>query len=213
MVANDSKAAIAWGNQLPQGEGRNSYMAGVASGLAQNGPEEATKFVMTLAPGPARDQATLTVVSRWASSDPKAAMAWVSALPESTTRSSAIQTAVSSWANQDPARAGEWLAALPPGKDQDRLIQSYVSSTSSQYPEYAAPMTAGISDVNQRYSSIETVARQWLQIDPKAAGAWLATTPLPDDRKARLLNPGQPPARTSSAQPGFSGPSGVINLQ
>jgi hypothetical protein len=39
----------------------------------------------------------------------------------------------------------------------------------------------------QRYDLIETVARAWLQADPAKAGAWLATTSLPEDRKQQLL--------------------------
>jgi hypothetical protein len=34
---------------------------------------------------------------------------------------------------------------------------------------------------------IENIARQWLDMDPKAAETWLAQTSLPDDRKQRLL--------------------------
>jgi hypothetical protein len=34
---------------------------------------------------------------------------------------------------------------------------------------------------------IENVARAWLQDDPAKAGAWLATTSLPEDRKQQLL--------------------------
>jgi len=52
-----------------------------------------------------------------------------------------------------------------------------------------APWVARMTDPNLRNSSIENVARQWLQSDRKAAESWLAQTSLPDDRKQRLLVP------------------------
>ena len=67
------------------------------------------------------------------------------------------------------------------------MLQSFVSQISWQFPDLAAPLALQISDPNQRNSAIENVARQWLQVDPKSAEAWLGQTPLPDDRKARLL--------------------------
>ena len=66
-------------------------------------------------------------------------------------------------------------------------MQSFISATSWQFPELAAPWAVRIGDPNQRNSSIENVARQWLEVDPKAAEAWVAATTLPDDRKERLL--------------------------
>ena len=76
---------------------------------------------------------------------------------------------------------------LPDDKGKERAMQSFVNQISWQFPDLAAPLTAQISDVNQRNSAIENVGRQWLQVDPKSAEAWLAQTSLPDDRKARLL--------------------------
>ena len=56
----------------------------------------------------------------------------------------------------------------------------------------AAPWTETISEPNQRNSMIENVSRQWLNTDPAAAQAWLAKTPLPEDRKQQLLEQFKP---------------------
>ena len=66
-------------------------------------------------------------------------------------------------------------------------MQSFISQTTWQFPELAAPWAVKIADATQRDFSIENVARQWLQVDPKSAEAWLAATPLSDERKQRLL--------------------------
>jgi hypothetical protein len=78
---------------------------------------------------------------------------------------------------------------MPADKAQERAIQSFVNQISWQFPDIAAPFADKISDLNQRNSAIENVARQWLQVDRKSAEDWLAQTQLPDDRKQRLLKP------------------------
>ncbi|MDB6121257.1 MAG: hypothetical protein JWQ71_250 [Pedosphaera sp.] len=67
------------------------------------------------------------------------------------------------------------------------MVQTYINQLSSQFPEIAAPWVETISDEKQRNSYVENIARQWLEVDPQAAGTWLPGTSLPDDRKQRLL--------------------------
>jgi hypothetical protein len=40
---------------------------------------------------------------------------------------------------------------------------------------------------------MENIARTWLRNDPQAATTWISGSNLPDDRKQRLLNNGNPP--------------------
>jgi hypothetical protein len=94
---------------------------------------------------------------------------------------------ISAWANSDPAAAGQWLGSLPASDATDLTITAYVGQVASQSVPMALPWLDKIRNSDQRNSAIESVAREWLQIDPKSAEAWLGKTSLPDDRKAQLL--------------------------
>ncbi len=48
--------------------------------------------------------------------------------------------------------------------------------------------TAGNADM--RVQKLEGLARTWLEKEPAAAQAWLERASLPEQVKARLLNPG-----------------------
>jgi hypothetical protein len=141
--------------------------------------------------GEAQSRAAQQVAGQWATVDPKAAVDWVSKFPDNEARNDAILQVISTWANADPAAAGQWLGSLPAGEARDLTITAYVDQVASQSVAMALPWIDKISNADQRNSAIGNVAREWLQIDPKAAEAWLAKTPLPDELKAELLK--QPP--------------------
>ena len=101
---------------------------------------------------------------------------FVGSFPNGSTRDNAIQNLMSGWSHNEPRAAGDWLASLPTDKGRERAIQNFVNQVSWQFPDLAAPFADKISDPNQRNFAIENVARQWLQIDKKAAIAeagWL----------------------------------------
>jgi hypothetical protein len=111
----------------------------------------------------------------------------VALFPEGSTRDNAQRNLISQWANEDPAAAGKFLQSLPADKSRDQAVQNYINQVSWQYPEMAAPLVNDISEENQRNSYIENIARPWLEIDPKAAQAWLMQTSLSEERKQQLL--------------------------
>ena len=54
-------------------------------------------------------------------------------------------------------------------------------------PATAAAWSAAISDDKQRSSSMENVARNWLNQDETAARQWISESSLSDEVKKRLL--------------------------
>ena len=54
----------------------------------------------------------------------------------------------------------------------------------------AVQWAATISNDSLRDSQIESTARIWMQTDSPNASAWISNSSLPNDTKARLLNPG-----------------------
>ena len=77
---------------------------------------------------------------------------------------------------------------MPDDAAKQSAVNSYISNLSYQSPDLAAPWTETLTDVNQRNSAIENVARTWLNTDPVAAKTWLNSTSLPPEQKQQLLN-------------------------
>jgi len=58
--------------QLPEGDARQDFVNGLASGWANASPQEAANFVASLPPGKGQDSAALNVLSAWSGADPAA---------------------------------------------------------------------------------------------------------------------------------------------
>ncbi len=71
-------------------------------------------------------------------------------------------------------------------------MRNYVNNLAWQYPKIAAPFAEALTNPNQRNNAIQTIASDWLRIDPAAAAKWLANTSLPDPQKQNLLNSVKP---------------------
>jgi hypothetical protein len=94
---------------------------------------------------------------------------------------------MSNWAQNDPGGAGKFLTSLPEGKSRESAIQTYIGQLSWQSPEYAAPFVSTIADENQRYSSAQNIARNYIRNDEASAIKWINSLELPADKKERLL--------------------------
>ena len=94
---------------------------------------------------------------------------------------------MANWARNDPIGSGQWLAKLPADSSRDKAVQSYASALGAEYPESAAKWVSSIVDEPTRFTSIETLARQWMGIDQKAGQAWLSQTTLPPERQQQVI--------------------------
>jgi hypothetical protein len=99
------------------------------------------------------------------------------------------------WAAYAPAEATPWLETLPPGPSRDQAIGSFSGTIVATYPEMAVQWAETIGDVRVRDGRLESLARQWLRSDADAARAWIAQSPLPENRRAALLGAPTAPKR------------------
>ena len=69
-------------------------------------------------------------------------------------------------------------------------MSAFTNRISSSDPQAAVQWAATISNDSLRDGQMESTARAWLKTDPRNASAWISNSSLPDETKARLLNPG-----------------------
>ena len=119
------------------------------------------------------------------------------AFPEGQTRDSAMSSVMSGWTQNDPQGANKWLETLPAGKSREKAVESFLSNASYQEPALAArwalelyastPAQPGRE--NRSTYQLENIARNWMNVDEKAARVWIEQAPLSEERKRVLLNP------------------------
>jgi hypothetical protein len=133
------------------------------------------------------------------------AATWVSAFPEGQTRDNAINNVISGWTQNDPQGASKWLETMPAGKARDSAAQQLVGQLSYQEPALAAKWALELyaSAATQTpkpgqpvrsasTSQLESLARNWMNIDEKAARAFIQQAPFSDETRKMLLAPRKP---------------------
>jgi ferric-dicitrate binding protein FerR (iron transport regulator) len=68
-------------------------------------------------------------------------------------------------------------------------VGAFTSRIASIDPQTAVQWAATISDGAMRDSETEAALQVWLEADPAKASAWIASSGLPDEIKARFLPP------------------------
>jgi TPR repeat protein len=96
---------------------------------------------------------------------------------------------MSQWVQQDRPHALAWFSNVPAGEARDEAIihfwdQIYQSGDIVQAQQWLSSM----SDAQKRSTHLFYLARRWIQRDPTAAQAWMATTnDLSADTKQKLI--------------------------
>ena len=186
---HDPPAAFEWAQHLPDAATRDYVMPSIVWTVAQNDPAIAAQMLPRLT-GDAQIQAAVSIMLQWAKSDPEAASVWAASLPEGEWRGLVFEELINHWAQSDPATAAFWLGGLPQGPSRDQAVSAFASHIISSDPQGALQWASTISNDSRREYEVELTARAWLKMDPHKAATWISNASLPDDTKARLLNPG-----------------------
>ena len=191
----ENRTAAQWAANLGTADKSVDLLRNVAQGWAQNSPGEAAAWVATLPPGAAQNSAALSIVGSWSQQEPAAAAAWVGAFPEGQTRDNAVSSLLSGWTQNDPLSASKWLEALPAGRTREKAAESFLDHTSYQEPALAAKWATELfttaatrpDQPNRNTYRLENIARNWLNLDERAAREWIQKSPLPEEKKSQLL--------------------------
>jgi hypothetical protein len=170
----DAPAALAWGDQLPGGTARDSFLAGVASALAESSPAQAAQLVTALGSGSLQNETALTVLIEWGRHDPDSAAEWAKMFPPGHLREQALGNLVALWAQAPAASASAALRNWPEGPERDGAIRHYLDEILESNPARGVEILSAIDDEVLRREEAQRVAQHWLMLDPIAARQWFA---------------------------------------
>ena len=187
--AKNFSEAEAWIKSLPAEE-QDTAMASAIRSLANQDPQAASTKIAAMADGDAKNRAIGEVVDTWSRENPKAAAAWLSS-QSAEASGRAMRELMGNWARQDDAGALSYLTAQPAGEARDQATQAYVWSNRSSDPKSVMTLAESIADEGDRQRAVGVAAMQWMQSDPEAAKAYIASsTTISDEAKQRLQEGG-----------------------
>lgn len=186
---NDPESAVDWLKSLPK-EAQQAAIQGSVRSLLTTDWEAGLSAVRQL-PLEVR-AAGLQAAAQMGARGPDQAESVMALLAESSATlspdSESIAYAVRSFALWHDEAVKPWLESLAEGSIRDAAIKGYLTSGSA--PEdrsEVAAWAASVGDHAIRASLIESALNEWHFMDPKAARAWVETTPwLTDDDRAPL---------------------------
>ncbi|MFZ9931724.1 MAG: PDZ domain-containing protein [Chthoniobacterales bacterium] len=113
LAATDPAAALAMGDDL-QGWTRRRFLSDLAGEWSANSPEEAKRWIASVADAGTRDALLAGLFESEARRDPASAAASLAALPvaDEAARASAASRIASEWASKDTLAAMQWAGSL-----------------------------------------------------------------------------------------------------
>jgi hypothetical protein len=179
----DFEGALAWAQEQDP-EVRQTLLPQLVRQLAPRDVSAALELALSIG-GKAGTGSVNNVVAVWAGKEPVAAATWAAAQPANATY---LALVASRWAMKDEPSAREWIKALPAGPSKDGAVLRAVREIArSEEPQIAEHWIAQMGDEAQRHRAYQELAFYWLQADPKQAGAWMRTAPIPAKTKSDLL--------------------------
>ena len=113
LAATDPAAAVAMGNDL-EGWGRRRFLENLASGWSEASPEEAKRWITSVADPDTRDALMAGLLETETRRNPAAAAATMASLPisDESARARAVSRIASEWAAKDTLAAMQWSSTL-----------------------------------------------------------------------------------------------------
>lgn len=210
-LTTDPAAAIAWLNDLPDGDGKVGLIRAMVSCVDDRDPAQAMDLAIVIPPGSMREQAIIYSARSWLQSDPGSAAKWAFQQEDESIRRTSLRSVAAEWMRNDPAGARGWIDSLPADVARDTMLgdaigmiangvswggssyMGFVETMSSEAIQNAAQTIEQISDVTQRKTAYTTLAGKWLSRDPQAAQAWIGSLPVTNEEKEALLKAKAPP--------------------
>jgi hypothetical protein len=126
----DPRAAAAWIDGMTEPRLRQTALMTVASAYAQQQPEEALQWLISLSPRDA-SMASGFVFSTLAQADPKRASELVATLPEGSGRFDATSQIVAIWAQNEPSAAAQWVESIANDEQRRQLTATLLQQWAS----------------------------------------------------------------------------------
>jgi hypothetical protein len=174
-AATDPSAAIAWADQLPPGNSRDSVLAGISSTIGETAPTKAAELVASMRPGHQQEAAALTVLLEWGRDDLQAAGDWLGLFPAGDFRHKALLNLSVNALFENREAAQSFLLAWPEPDERAHAIRCYFDETLDSDAAQDRHLLAGIEDISLRSEETARLFQHWLAQDPIAAAGWAST--------------------------------------
>jgi hypothetical protein len=167
----------------------------VAKELVRVDPAAAIAFCEAHCDGPFGSSMRQSIAQNWAYRDGRAAMEWVRNEPAGQERDWAVRGAYRGWIRWDPEGFLAWLDAMEVAKIEpwfEPVLEEMPKWLITQDPARAIGWASAIRDPQARERTLVIIARRWTGLDPGAAEAWLAQSPLSEAARDRVRDPNPP---------------------
>jgi hypothetical protein len=177
---------------MAPGADRTLLAETLVESVARYQPLKAVEWIATAITDPEeKNSAIARLIGTWSYDQPAQAAQWVmSQLADGELRRSQLARVIESWTYDNPSAAAEWLSKYPPSSQTDLAARSLAAGLARTNPEEAAVWAESITDENLRNRAIRDVAVQWLAKDAERAKTYIASAPLPESMKTRILQGG-----------------------
>ena len=129
-ASTDPRAAAQWFDDADVGL-KPGGVYGVAMAYAQQYPDEAFDWAISLRSGQSTMVATMAVLGVIGQSDPVYAGRLAKSIPDDNARANATQTVARTWAQSDPRAAARWISGFDDTKERTQLYTSLLQQWAS----------------------------------------------------------------------------------
>lgn len=166
--------AVAWAEQLPEGELRQTGLLTLALEAARVEPLKALALGLKMLPDADREGMMVNAATQLATQEPDLAAKWASGLPSSRLRDRMLSQVAAVWGESDPRAASIMvLEQLSAGVARNNALVGIVQRWVQLQPEAAASWAATFPEGALRDAGLDNAVRLWAERDLRAAGEWL----------------------------------------
>ena len=155
----DPDAALTWAAQMPSGNSRDAFIAGLSSALGEAAPASAAGLVASMTPGSPQSNAALTVLLEWGRDDLAGAGDWLKLFPSGDFRQKGLLGLIDNASERDVQSVKNLLLAWPEPDERAKAICSYLTQNLTVEPAHSAELLAGIEDDTLRREQTERIAQ------------------------------------------------------
>lgn len=194
--------AAAWAESDPRGAAASVASLGsererqlgalaVATVWTRRDPAASLAWAETMQPLDARVLVSGSAVQTCAESDAVAAMDWLARQPPEVHAAMDPNTRfaiLGKWAAQDPGAAREFVRGMTPGKEQAQAVAIVTVHLAKKDPLATMEWALTLPQESVQNAAFSTAFRQWSEVAPQLAEAWLKAADLSAEEKLRLVN-------------------------
>ena len=195
VLRDGPEGAFAWAEALPDDAPEDvlrfklQMFRRVATAAAPVDPEKTAAWAARHAQGPNGDGLLARTGTGWVtrSGGGEKALRWLSGLEAGKQRDAAVEDTYVAWTRRDPDGATAWLLSTSLEPWLEPALFVHASRLATSQPEQALSLARRMQNPEVRERTLVSIGNVWLQRDPDAARAWLASGEPTDAVREQIL--------------------------